>query len=46
VLCRRPARWFGLPMVIPVSSYYWFHSEPLYARSAANCAPRRYGRAN
>jgi hypothetical protein len=44
VLCRRPVRWFGLPMVIPVSSYYWFHSEPLYARSVSNCAPRRYGR--
>jgi hypothetical protein len=45
VLCRRPVRAFGLPMMIPVSSYYWFQREPLYVRSVSNCALRRYGRA-
>jgi hypothetical protein len=38
MFCRRPIGWFGLPMVIPVSSYYWFQREPL------NCTLRRYGR--
>jgi hypothetical protein len=45
VLCRRPVSSFGLPMMIPVSSYYWFRREPLYVRSAPNCTLRRYGRA-
>jgi hypothetical protein len=43
VLCRRPVRGFGLPM-IPVSSYYWFQRQPLYVRSVPNCTLRRYGR--
>jgi hypothetical protein len=43
-LCRRPVSSFGLPMMIPVSSYYWFQREPLYVRSVPNCTLRRYGR--
>jgi hypothetical protein len=43
VLCRRSVRSFGLPMVIPVSSYYWFQRGPLYVRSVPTCTPRRYG---
>jgi hypothetical protein len=45
VLCRRPVSSFGLPMMIPVSSFYWFQREPLYVRSVPNCTLRRYGRA-
>jgi hypothetical protein len=45
VVCRRPVSSFGLPMMIPVSSYYWFQREPLYVRSLPNCTLRRYGRA-
>jgi hypothetical protein len=44
VLCRRPVSSFGLPMMIPVSSYYWFQRRPLYVRSVPNCTLRRYGR--
>jgi hypothetical protein len=44
VLCRRPVSSFGLPMMIPVSSYYWFQRGPLYVRSVPNCTLRRYGR--
>jgi hypothetical protein len=45
VLCRRSVRSFGPPMMVPISSYYWFEREPLYVRSVPNCALRRYGRA-
>jgi hypothetical protein len=44
VLCRRPVSWFGLPLMIPVSSSYWFHSEPLYVRPVPTCTLRQYGR--
>jgi hypothetical protein len=44
VLCRRPVSWFGLPLMIPVSSYYWFQSEPVYVRPAPTCTLRQYGR--
>jgi hypothetical protein len=44
IVCSRPVRSFGLPMTTPVSSYYWFQTEPLYLRSVSNCAPRRYAR--
>jgi hypothetical protein len=44
-LCRRPIRAFGVPMTIPVSSYYWFQREPLYVRSVPSCTLRRYGQA-
>jgi hypothetical protein len=42
--CSRSIRSFGLPMVIPVSSYYWLARDPLHFRSVANCAPRRHAR--
>jgi hypothetical protein len=44
VYCTRRVRWFGSPMVVPVSSYYWLPREPLYLRSVSNCAPRRHAR--
>ena len=44
IFCSRRIRSFGAPMMIPVSSYHWLPREPLYLRSAANCAPRRHAR--
>jgi hypothetical protein len=44
MLCRRPVSWFGLPLMIPVSSYYWFHSEPLDVRPVPTCWLRQDGR--
>jgi hypothetical protein len=44
IICSRPVRSLGLPMMTPVSSYYWFQTEPHYLRSVSNCAPRRYAR--
>jgi hypothetical protein len=40
VFCRRPVRWFGLPLMIPVSSSYWFQGEPLYVRPVSACRQR------
>ncbi len=45
VLCRRPVSWFGLPLMVPVSSHYWFQSEPLHVRPVP-CTLRQYGRVN
>jgi hypothetical protein len=44
IACARRARSFGAPLMLPVSSSYWFAREPLYLRSAATCAPRRHAR--
>ena len=44
IVCSRPVRTFDVPMMTPVSSYYWFQTEPLYLRSVSHCAPRRYAR--
>ena len=44
VLCSRRVRWFGSPMVVPVSSSYWLPREPLYLRSVSTCALRRHAR--
>jgi hypothetical protein len=44
VLCRRPVSWFGLPLMIPVSSYYWLQTEPLDVRPVPTCTLRQYGR--
>jgi hypothetical protein len=44
IVCGRRVRSFGSPVMIPVSSSYWFAREPLYLRSVATCAPRRHTR--
>jgi len=44
IVCGRRVHSFGSPVMIPVSSSYWFAREPLYLRSVANCAPRRHAR--
>jgi hypothetical protein len=44
IVCSRRVRSFGSPMMLPVSSSYWFARDPLYLRLAATCAPRRHAR--
>jgi hypothetical protein len=44
IVCGRRVHSFGSPIMIPVSSSYWFAREPLYLRSVATCAPRRHAR--
>jgi hypothetical protein len=44
IVCSRPVRSFGPPMMTPVSSYYWSTSEPFYLQSFSHCAPRRHAR--
>jgi hypothetical protein len=44
IVCGRRVRSFGSPVMIPVSSSYWFAREPLYLRSVTTCAPRRHAR--
>jgi hypothetical protein len=44
IVCGRRVHSFGSPVMIPVSSSYWFAREPLYLRSVATCAPRRHAR--
>jgi hypothetical protein len=44
VLCRQPVRWFGLPLMVPVSSYNRFQTEPLHVRPVPTCTLRQYGR--
>ena len=44
IVCGHRVHSFGSPVMIPVSSSYWFAREPLYLRSVATCAPRRHAR--